>query len=557
MVTGLFTSLMVGGNAAAQTLVTPNGTGTRLFNDPSMPLGVNTAMIDYSSMGYPPMYAYASYSSFSGGYFDVYDPFLASFASGLSPTALGATPTGTPDIIIGNTGGMTSGTDFIVAVAYPVSGSGIEVDFYRIYDDGININVTATYTPVTYSCNAATVHINVIAEHANTTATNMPFCDKFILTWDDLTTNLVYAANGTLSGGAAGTFSISPTTIAMGKSPDVAAIERTVSGMPHDVGLITYTSITDDSLYIKTWDVTAPSVSAHTVLDYATGGDNIQIPRIEADDNKALNAPAGATTSIYKVAAEVDSSTYKIIRTYDNLTNGTGSPHWTCSNVINLTPVSYGSPPYMHYTPTVAFCGLPPMGGGTTDATQYMVQHFTDEGTGAHDVVMMEPIDYTNPYNLVVVSAIRKYYWVSDAVGSTVSTSGVYANSVSSACNNVAMNSFSAWAYPDPTFGYNILYKPSPTPYAYKPVVNSNSAASGTWQVYPNPATDEVTITNPAGDGVKAGYEIVDMAGRTLLSGTFATDKQEINLATLPSGNYILQLHREDGAGKNQMFVKQ
>ena len=76
------------------------------------------------------------------------------------------------------------------------------------------------------------------------------------------------------------------------------------------------------------------------------------------------------------------------------------------------------------------------------------------------------------------------------------------------------------------------------------------------WVIYPNPATDEVTIDNPAANGVKAGYEVVDMAGRTILSGELVASQQKINLQILPQGTYMLQLRRNDGAGKNLMFVK-
>ncbi len=77
------------------------------------------------------------------------------------------------------------------------------------------------------------------------------------------------------------------------------------------------------------------------------------------------------------------------------------------------------------------------------------------------------------------------------------------------------------------------------------------------WKIFPNPADDELTIANPAAAGVAAGYTIVDMVGKTLLAGSLQPGNQQVDLSNLAPGNYILQLHRADGAGKNQLFVKE
>ena len=77
------------------------------------------------------------------------------------------------------------------------------------------------------------------------------------------------------------------------------------------------------------------------------------------------------------------------------------------------------------------------------------------------------------------------------------------------------------------------------------------------WKIFPNPADDELTIANPAAAGVTAGYAIVDVLGKTLLAGSLQPGNQQVDLSSLAPGNYILQLHRADGAGKNQLFVKE
>jgi hypothetical protein len=59
-----------------------------------------------------------------------------------------------------------------------------------------------------------------------------------------------------------------------------------------------------------------------------------------------------------------------------------------------------------------------------------------------------------------------------------------------------------------------------------------------TCRVYPNPASDMISITGlPAG----AGIEITDMAGKVLLTRSTLNDPAKIDISSLPKGIYLLR----------------
>lgn len=59
--------------------------------------------------------------------------------------------------------------------------------------------------------------------------------------------------------------------------------------------------------------------------------------------------------------------------------------------------------------------------------------------------------------------------------------------------------------------------------------------------VYPNPATDYITISNP--ENLKAEYELVDLSGKQVLFGTIQSEKQVLlNVSNLKPGNYVLNI---------------
>jgi len=72
--------------------------------------------------------------------------------------------------------------------------------------------------------------------------------------------------------------------------------------------------------------------------------------------------------------------------------------------------------------------------------------------------------------------------------------------------------------------------------------------------LYPNPATTSLIIDNPH---TAATYQIIDIPGRTVLSGSIATGTQTIDISALSSGNYIINLYEENRRSYTRVFVKQ
>ena len=67
-------------------------------------------------------------------------------------------------------------------------------------------------------------------------------------------------------------------------------------------------------------------------------------------------------------------------------------------------------------------------------------------------------------------------------------------------------------------------------------------AAANSFVVYPNPAEDVLYISGAEG----TTYQIVDMNGRELISGTVVINEQ-INLNTLNAGTYFIKVTTESG----------
>ncbi|MBC6994428.1 M12 family metallo-peptidase [Neolewinella lacunae] len=65
-------------------------------------------------------------------------------------------------------------------------------------------------------------------------------------------------------------------------------------------------------------------------------------------------------------------------------------------------------------------------------------------------------------------------------------------------------------------------------------------------QLLPNPASSRVQVLLPAGKEVRS-YQVIDLTGRTVLSGETGTDRLEFSVASLPPGTYVFRY--DDGTG--------
>ena len=107
----------------------------------------------------------------------------------------------------------------------------------------------------------------------------------------------------------------------------------------------------------------------------------------------------------------------------------------------------------------------------------------------------------------------------------------------------------------------NVFYKATTyggtNGYAYRHAAPSgvgNTTLPKDWKVYPVPATSEITIDVPETDGAR--YELVDMAGRTAQQGTVQAGKQHVDIHSLPSGSYIINLYTGSERSYNSAILK-
>ena len=76
--------------------------------------------------------------------------------------------------------------------------------------------------------------------------------------------------------------------------------------------------------------------------------------------------------------------------------------------------------------------------------------------------------------------------------------------------------------------------------------------------VFPNPATDNISVILPAAGSAATGFSVIDLMGKRVLSGKTPQQTDEpftINIRELPAGPYLLQLNRVDGTRSVKQIV--
>jgi hypothetical protein len=91
------------------------------------------------------------------------------------------------------------------------------------------------------------------------------------------------------------------------------------------------------------------------------------------------------------------------------------------------------------------------------------------------------------------------------------------------------------------------------TPGASNETSGINNASALQVRVYPNPATDIVTVRNLLS---AAAYRLYDLAGRMVQHGQLQTGNSTIDLGSLPGGKYHLLIDGKDGLRKITSVVK-
>ncbi len=73
------------------------------------------------------------------------------------------------------------------------------------------------------------------------------------------------------------------------------------------------------------------------------------------------------------------------------------------------------------------------------------------------------------------------------------------------------------------------------------------------YTVYPNPATNEITIKNAEGGEMK----LFNLLGQEVLSRKISRDKEVVNIQSLISGTYIIRMQGKDNAIQNSYLIKE
>lgn len=73
--------------------------------------------------------------------------------------------------------------------------------------------------------------------------------------------------------------------------------------------------------------------------------------------------------------------------------------------------------------------------------------------------------------------------------------------------------------------------------------------------LYPNPASNYVTIEHKISTDSKLEYNIIDIAGRIVGRGT-SSFNENISIENLKAGNYIIKIKNEDGFVTNKKLIK-
>jgi hypothetical protein len=98
----------------------------------------------------------------------------------------------------------------------------------------------------------------------------------------------------------------------------------------------------------------------------------------------------------------------------------------------------------------------------------------------------------------------------------------------------------------------DIYYKYQNDISQYKIPTNVNDVVSTNYQLYPNPATNSITVS-----GInKATYNITDVVGSKILHGEIKSSSNQINISGLAKGMYVITI-TENGKNSQLKFIKQ
>ena len=453
-----------------------------------------------------------------------------------------------PDVVIGND---FSNPGWYIAGVTAVSGGYVTLTLYSIQNVGVGggtlsiVGPTATYTVSTAAPNAVPpAHIDIAASTAN------PYmgyanANQLVITWRDVA-NGIMAYSSQLNG-AGGIINIINNNTNL-SNPDVAYVERNAAGLKvAEFSYFDLTSATNQKLFYSEWQ-TVPYVvpGPATLYDntktyYNPFPGRVSVGRIDGIDNYNLNN-AGSGNATFCIAAAAAVTTGQAIFEYNSITGPFVATNMTSpvtvpanglfKNTNEIPCVTSG--PGNYYT--VGFYSNPPSSSGGAKQMYYAMA--VDWNTGL--------LTTTNNAYEIMSGSYDPMYLPGICVSGTCNTNAMGVQDLFAGFDNYAF----LW------YKYSI-----PVPYAFKHASEATIVAATTseWQIFPNPASDNVTLIAPDGFNTKtsASYNITDMSGKTLQTNAVNATSQQIDISKVPAGTYMLNIQADAKAVKTIKFVKE
>ncbi len=461
-----------------------------------------------------------------------------------------------PDIVIGDD---IYGPGFYLGVVYNNTSNGVEianVPVSYIASSGAVLGSLSTPVVLNDMTNGRTArnpHIDLFGD-INTTrwAGNIYALHKFIATWTEYDPiskkNYIMAALGEIDNPSSfSRYQITPNNITdpQGVDPDVAAmgILHPSMGGSTDMAFITYTDPSNSNdLMLSTLDISGTTVTSISHTTVASGHTGIYPPRIES--KTVGDIVSGEAT--YQIAASIQpSNTNWEINTF----NDAASPTVLAINSTDN-----------HYSAAVAGVGedMDNVSVGNIGETHFSVAYYstyTNGGSSNGDI-------YTNSIDISGGSLSTSYpnYYETDYYDLFQSyTYGQPSDipvAISSSSNN-GNGLLIAWfqGY-DPISNWGeIQYRIDlSNTYSFKPSNIEKNEQKNVINIYPNPVDNYLKVIGI--NNTQCSYNIINLTGQTIYSGTVSKDMNSIFVGNLAPGLYILDI-TSDGASLKKKFVKQ
>lgn len=295
--------------------------------------------------------------------------------------------------------------------------------------------------------------------------------------------------------------------------PDIATIECT-NGSSTDVTVLLSEVDQNNNLYLARWNLTTCTLGAPQLL--AT---DCRSPRIDAIDASNLNNPS-ASMAHYTIAYR---DINKNICIYSDASS-------TPQRIIDNTLFPY----FQADNPAIAY------GPGNTYTAVYRVNNGDDIFAQQLDA-LSETLTSPNFH--------------------TVNYPGAYTNTspsvaqLGNVCDNINNDIFVCGF--DFVHG-TIWYKTSANPLNFRGnnVGVNDLPVARQCNIYPNPATDVLTITIPERNGI-CDYMITDINGRAVKQGRLSSGDNILDIRNMSAGAYIVQTTGGNAPAQLMKFIKQ